>query len=681
MKTDASKPVLGKFLNGRYKTVQVLSNGNHGHIYVAEDTWESSTPQRLVKYFKPQGDHPKRWQICKRRFTNEAQVLIKLGNHNQIPQFLDAFEDDRGFYLVQELVVGKPLSAELPINPLDGKRWSERECVALLEDVLGILEFVHGEGIIHGNLKPSNLLRRTSDGKLVLIDFGVAHPIDPTQAKPQVIPMQPSIAPVGIPCLGYISAEQLGGQVCPGSDIYALGAIAIQALTGLDPLQLQINPSTGELDWEQHVSVSDMMACVLNNMVRYDFKYRYQSATDVRVVLKRVAIMCEEPKVTTEELSQQWRSDSPSSLQPPNAPTDAEELALCIHDVSRLPTSSFPQSPQTNESLSPLVLEKQEAQEAKEEGKVNKWDYARELASACLPKLPPVVTGIGAGIATSNALAISFGLYTLMNAAPSNPGLDLLQRAKEQYRAGNFDEAIALAKSIPSNSSAYQESVATVQEWHSEWDKAAAQFQSVEQAFKEGRWQDVLEEASNIPDITLWQQKAEAFVQAAQPQIEAQAQELLQQAYGRAAKKDFAGAIVLLKQIHPDTPTGSKIQPKLKEYNQKQQLKAQHLLQQAYQQASEKNFNRAVKYLSQIPEGTPTYEKAQVKLAEYSRKQIFLEEVERQAQLNKRFPKEEFQLTKLPKPSKSSRTSGRLNPGNQLKEVNLKPVAAKSVRR
>ncbi|MBD2015597.1 protein kinase [Microcoleus sp. FACHB-53] len=674
MNTETNQPVLGKFLNGRYKIVQVLSMGDFGHTYVAEDSWLSGTPQCVVKFFQPQGHHPKRWEICKRRFTSDAEAIRKLGTHDQLPQFLDAFEDEQGFYLVRELIVGEALSVELPLDLYDNKRWSEVQCIELLEDVLGLLEFVHRQGIIHGDIKPSNLIRRLCDGKLVLIDFGVAHSIPQSPVQPQIVAVQPALAPVAIPPLGYIPAEQFSGQLCPSSDLYAVGMIAIQAVTGLDPLQLPINPSSGQIHWQKQAAISDALACVLNSMVRYDFKSRYQSATDARAILKTLVIespKSQEQEAKTQELSDSSGSESVSGL------AEADDLALCFHSVSRLPQSHF--SPSSLEQHQPAS---EQAKEEDEGSNISpRWEYAREIAIACCPKLPPIMTGIGAGLATSNALAISFGLYSLLHTAPSNPALDILERATQEYQAGNFDEALTLAKSIPTDSSVYQESVATVQEWRSQWNKAATQFKVVEQALEEGRWRDVLEEARKAPEIAYWQYKFDLLVEQAKPEVEAEAQHLLKQAYQLAAQKDFTGAITLIKQIPPETDTGSKIQPKLKEYTQKQQIKAERLLQQAYQQASRRDFKTALKYLSQISEETPSYETAQAKMVEYSRKQNFQEEVERQVQLTAQFPKLEMKLTKLPQSSKSSKVSSHLNPGNQFKEVAPKPVLTKPVRR
>jgi serine/threonine protein kinase len=463
--SNANQPVLGMFLNGRYKIVQDLGIGILGQTYVAEDSWRNGTPQCIVKCFIPQNHYSsQQWDICQHWFTSNADALRQLGTHDQIPKFLDSFEDEHGFYLVRELIVGEPLSAALPMSPGDNKRWSEQECVALLDEVLSILELIHRQGIIHGDIKPSNLIRRTSDSKLVLMDFGVAHPIHRTLVTPQFVRIHPTLDSVATAPVGYSPANELSSQLCFGSDLYALGAIAIQALTGLDFLQLSLNPTTHQIDWRQQAAVSETLAGLLNSMIQTDFESRYQLAADVRTALRSLGMIEEEQELRTEELSEP--SNSNSSLDV----SDGKDLALCFHHVTQLPLNPVSQSSEVRENQGIQAA----ATQSQESSTNEKWEYARELAIACLPKLPPVMAGIGAGLATSNALAISFGLYSLLNTAASNPGLDLLAKATEQYQAGNLDEAIALTKSIPTNSSVYQESVATVDEWRSEWDKAVA---------------------------------------------------------------------------------------------------------------------------------------------------------------------------------------------------------------
>ncbi len=635
--TNANQLVLGKYLNGRYKVVQVLTTGVSGQTYIAEDTWQKGSPKCVVKRFIPNSTYSQRWEIARCLFTSEVETLRKLGNHHQIPELLDYFEDHEGFYLLQAPIVGDPLSAELPTSKDSSKRWSEVQCVELLRDVLDILEFIHSRRVIHGNLKPNHLIRRTSDNKFVLIDFGLAHQVHQAQSQQQPSSIQPSTIPLMNHPLGYLPPEQLSGQVCPNGDLYALGMIAIQALTGLKPSQLQINSKTGEVSWQEQAGVSEAMGYVLSHMVLSDPNNRYQSATDVRNVLNMLRISNKERGVKKEDLPEPVVSGSPSVVGTPVTPPNAEPLDLRV--------------------------------------------YARELAIACWPKLPPLMTGVGAGVAASNALAISFGLYSLLHAAPSNPGLDLLARATEQYHSGNFDEAIALAQAIPTDSSAYQESLSAMQKWRQEWNAAAAQFKVIEQAAYEERWREVLEESRKIPKIAYWQQKIEPLVEQAKPEVEAESQQVLQQAYQLARQKDFTGALALLKEIPPETDTGAKLKPKLAEYSQKQKIKADYLLQQAYQRASERDFTSALKYLSEISPETTTYKTAQVKIVEYSQKQHFKEEVERQAILTANFPKEELKLTEVSQTRQSSTKGGNLNPGSRLQEVSPKPVLATPTRR
>lgn len=641
MKTETDNLLLGKFLNGRYKTVQVLSASTFGDVYVAEDSWDDNL-LCVVKHLKLKTWQPERSLFCKQQFAKEVLILNQLGNHSQIPQLLDCFENDQGFYLVQELVVGKLLSQTLPIN-----RWSEKHCLEFLDDVLGILDFVHRQGFVHGNIQPNNLIQRQADGRFVLIDFGAASSVDHIQVKPRVIPIHPSIAPLAIPAVGYIPAEQLSGQICPSSDIYALGIIVITALTGLNPLELRADPDSGELYWQQQVPISQALAHLLNQMVRYEVKHRYQSATAVRAELKRLSMKSEVCGLSSQE---------ESDLIVPG--TEVQELEACLHAVSPSSEDTAQKQPILNNDGETLT----------------KAYYARQIAIACLPKAPPLISGMAAGMFSSNAVAISLGLYTLLHAAPSNSGLDLLERASQQYKLGNFEGAIAIANKIPIESSAYQDALLAKREWRQEWNRAATQFEVIQAAFNKQRWQDVLTAARATPDFSYWQAQIAPFVLAAEPQLEREAQRLLQEAYYRAAQKDFSGALLLIKQISTETPTGAGIQPKLVEYTQKQQIKAEFSLQKAYQHAVEKDFNQALQYLAEIPQDTPAYEMAQLKIAEYSQKQAFNEQLALQAQLNASFPQEVIKPTQLAKNNKTQKRSANLNPGRNLQEVTPKPV-------
>ncbi|CDN15378.1 protein serine-threonine kinase [Richelia intracellularis] len=129
---------------------------------------------------------------------------------------------------------------ELPISDRVGSiyLWTGREIVKFLQDVLSVLDFIHTQGVILCDIQPENRIRRAYDRKLVLIDFGSIQPVD--FGKDVVLP----IHHMAFTSLGYLPPEQFVDQRQPNSDIYALGIIAIQALTGLRSLNFQIDPHT-----------------------------------------------------------------------------------------------------------------------------------------------------------------------------------------------------------------------------------------------------------------------------------------------------------------------------------------------------------------------------------------------------------------------------------------------------
>ncbi|WP_193197015.1 serine/threonine protein kinase [Nostoc sp. MG11] len=264
--------MIGKLLDHRYQVIRVLATGGFGQTYIAQDTRRPGNPICVVKHLKPASSDPRVFETAKRLFNSEAESLEHLGNHDRIPRLLAYFDENQEFYLVQEYIEGHTLTEEL----IPGKRWSESQVIELLQEVLGILDFVHRQGVIHRDIKPDNIIRRASDQKLVLVDFGAVK-----QLRTSIVAAGgQATATVVIGTPGYMPTEQGQGKPRPNSDIYSLGIIAIQALTGLSPTELQEDPETGEILWQHLVPVNYRLAAVLNKMVRYHFKDRYQNATE-----------------------------------------------------------------------------------------------------------------------------------------------------------------------------------------------------------------------------------------------------------------------------------------------------------------------------------------------------------------------------------------------------------------
>ncbi len=273
--------MLGQILGGRYRLVQVLGAGGFGQTYIAQDTHRPGQPACVVKHLKPASDQPSFLQTARRLFVAEAEILEKLGGHGQIPRLLAYFEENREFYLVEEFIAGWDLGKVL----LPGRCLSEAEVLVLLWDTLQVLEFVHRCQVIHRDIKPSNLIRRKQDGKIVLIDFGAVKQVS-TQANPSAGETSLTIA-IGSP--SYMPSEQLGGQPRPCSDLYALGLVGIQALTGLPPRQLPKDAVSHEFLWRDHASVNPKLADLLDKLVRYDFRERYQTAAEGLQALRLIA--------------------------------------------------------------------------------------------------------------------------------------------------------------------------------------------------------------------------------------------------------------------------------------------------------------------------------------------------------------------------------------------------------
>ncbi|MBD2345551.1 serine/threonine protein kinase [Anabaena subtropica] len=305
--------MIGKLLDHRYQVIRVLAIGGFGQTYIAQDTRRPGNPTCVVKHLKPASSDPRVFETAKRLFNSEAETLENLGHHDQIPRLLAYFDENQEFYLVQEFIDGHTLTEELIL----GNRWSESQVIHLLQEVLGILEFVHHQRVIHRDIKPDNIIRRTADNKLVLVDFGAVK-----QLRTQMVTVggQPT-ATVAIGTPGYMPTEQGQGKPRPNSDIYALGIIAIQALTGISPTQLQEDPQTGELIWRHLVNVSDGLAVVLNKMVRYHFKDRYQTATEALQALQNainpveIAVSSTSPKSLNHSHYQLTKPSSPVSRQ------------------------------------------------------------------------------------------------------------------------------------------------------------------------------------------------------------------------------------------------------------------------------------------------------------------------------------------------------------------------------
>jgi len=299
-----------QIIDGRYEVIKPLSSGGFGITHLAKDLRRPGQPRCVVKQLRPQRKFSADgWQVARRLFDQEAAILERLGRHDQIPLLLAHLEENGNFYIVQDFIEGRTLRDELQ----SVKRLPENEVITLLHQGLTVLSYVHQQGVIHRDIKPENLIRR-QDGVLCLIDFGIVKEFSAQQLG--YMAQQPSrlvASTVGIGTPWYMPFEQERGKPCPASDIYALGIVAIEALTGCDPTDLDFDPNTLDVVWRKGVKVSDALASVLDKMVCGHYSRRHATGAEALKSLENALTLA----VTT----------AMASPKPPKPPAETQPNA------------------------------------------------------------------------------------------------------------------------------------------------------------------------------------------------------------------------------------------------------------------------------------------------------------------------------------------------------------------
>lgn len=263
-------------LHNRYQILGILGKGGFGATFAASDLATPDNPICVVKQLKPDTNDPKVFKMARQLFEREAQTLRIVGNHPQIPKLLNFFESSQQFYLVQEYVKGLDLHQEVKKNG----PFSEAGVQQFLSELLPIMQYVHNQKVIHRDIKPANLIRRQTDSKLVLIDFGAVK----TQVNTVLAASSSentTLTNFVVGTAGFAPPEQLAQRPIYASDIFAIGVTCLYLLTGKTPKDLGSDPETGELDWRKRVMVSDSFAHVLQKMMELSIKHRYKSAQEV----------------------------------------------------------------------------------------------------------------------------------------------------------------------------------------------------------------------------------------------------------------------------------------------------------------------------------------------------------------------------------------------------------------
>jgi serine/threonine protein kinase len=259
------------FLQERYQAIKLIGQGGFGRTFKAIYYSKPSRPYCVIKQFFPSAQGTDTIEKASELFEKEAIQLEKLGKHPQIPElFAYLNHDDDRQYLVQEYIEGQNLEQELRSQGV----FNEAKIKALLTDILPVLDFIHSQGVVHRDIKPENLIRRNSDKKAVLVDFG---------ASRVVTPLNRSVTGTVIGSAEYVAPEQANGKANNPSDLYSLGVTCIYLLTQISPFDL-FDTSDHEWIWRQFLvnnNVRDDLGRILDKMIEFGTRKRYQSAREI----------------------------------------------------------------------------------------------------------------------------------------------------------------------------------------------------------------------------------------------------------------------------------------------------------------------------------------------------------------------------------------------------------------
>ncbi len=217
-----SDPLIGSTLAERYRITKPLGEGGMGTVYLAEQTMGTTVRKVAVKVLKGQATEQARG-----RFLRECETVVQLNHPNTIRFFDFGALPDGRLFIAMEYVEGRTLTAAIADGPMP-LMVVER----LVTEIAGSLAEAHRRGIVHRDLKPDNVLLARDDDEehARVLDFGIAKQRE-TESGPEITAAGTI---VGTPA--YMSPEQLAGrEVDARSDLYALGLMTFEMLTGKRP--------------------------------------------------------------------------------------------------------------------------------------------------------------------------------------------------------------------------------------------------------------------------------------------------------------------------------------------------------------------------------------------------------------------------------------------------------------
>ncbi|HEV2581718.1 MAG TPA: serine/threonine-protein kinase [Ktedonobacteraceae bacterium] len=278
----------------RYEIIDELGSGGFGLVYKARDILRANNLV-AIKEVCLRGLTPRETLDAVSSYQREAELLSQL-THPSLPHLYERILMPEQWCLVMDYIEGETLDEYQKKVP--NKRLMLSEVFAIGQQLCEVLEYLHTHQppIVFRDLKPANIIR-APDGKLYLIDFGIARFFKPGQVKDTI----------ALGSLGYAAPEQYGKiQTTPRADIYALGAVLHQMLTGNDPSEapLRLTPlrgkhataktDPGSLTSSMVNVLMESLGKLIDSMLEMDINKRPISVTLVKVELDDLAAIWSE---------------------------------------------------------------------------------------------------------------------------------------------------------------------------------------------------------------------------------------------------------------------------------------------------------------------------------------------------------------------------------------------------
>jgi serine/threonine protein kinase len=274
---------LGHLLQGRYRILDLLGQGGMGTVYLAEDTHQVGRRCAVKENLLDPCASQSLLVQAHQQFLAEASVLDQL-DHPNLPKISDYFREGDGDYLVMDYVEGEDLESALQRI---GGPLPEKPVLIWINQVVDALTYLHSHRprpIIHRDIKPANI-RLTPQGKIKLVDFGLAKLLDPNNPRTKTVLR-------GRGTLEYAPREQYAGDgtghTDARSDLYSLGATLYHLLTNTPPpgvYQRRLNPAVLRPPRQLNPRLTENTERAILRALEIHPDQRFQSAAEMRQAL------------------------------------------------------------------------------------------------------------------------------------------------------------------------------------------------------------------------------------------------------------------------------------------------------------------------------------------------------------------------------------------------------------